>query len=344
MSDLKKLVLEKIAELGAANAKEYFGVSAGTISAWKNEKAEPSLAAAQKVMAVMPPTRLIEIEEAEDPKWAEIKSLGTPESVLELMKKGMEVAEVKPEPVNVSGAVTLLMPMYEGIPPESFTTLVRACKLYGMDKVSIIPRWRTLIIEARNDLAHKFLASKAEWCIFIDADGVFPCGSGPLLRKIKLALPEPKASRNIITQLMSHPADKLIVGAVYKDRTDGIRAQCELGFRSEAGNSRLMALFETDPKKVNNEDGLEECPWVGFAAVRIHRSVFERMKEAAKPGGVLAEIAPPAGREAEPYGFFDTNRQARGEDVKFCRRAGQLGIKVWLDRGCLLGHFGAKIY
>lgn len=317
--DLHKLVLDKIASIGDDESQKYFEVSAATISAWKLGRTVPKLAAAQKVVNELP-------------AHAPATAVAAP----------VAAEEVWEEPVKVGGAVTLLMPMMHGLPPETFTTLVRACKLYGMDKISIIPRWRTLIVEARNDLAHKFLATKNEWCIFIDADGVFPCGSGALLKKIHLDLPEPKASRNVISQLMSHPADKLIVGALYKDRAEGIRAQCEIGFRSAEGNARLMGLFNSSLK--NGEDGLEACPWVGFGAVRVHRSVFEKMIDAAKLGGPLADIAPPVGREGEPYGFFDTTRQARGEDVKFCRRAGQLGISVWLDRGCLLGHFGTKIY
>ena len=92
---------------------------------------------------------------------------------------------------------------------------------------------------------------------------------------------------------MSHPADKLIVGALYKDRRGGRKAQCEGGFKSDAENARLLGFFDG---KTQGDD-LEKHGWVGFGMVRTHRSVFERMKEAAKPGGPLEEIAPPKGRE-----------------------------------------------
>ena len=48
-TNLVRLVLDKIAELGDKRAQEYFEVSAGTISAWKSLKTFPSLVAAQKV-------------------------------------------------------------------------------------------------------------------------------------------------------------------------------------------------------------------------------------------------------------------------------------------------------
>jgi len=338
--DLKAAIISQIEKLGEEKAAEFFDVSLITLLSWKSGKTEPKLSMVQKAVDAMPPT-IVSV----DPEWEALKAVMPAKDWLALVEETKKPAasddDWEASAPAEKGAVTLLMPMMSGLAAETFTTLVRACKLYGMEKISIIPRWRTLIVEARNDLAQKALATKGEWFIYIDADGVFPCGSGGMLRKMGLNLPEPKASRNFIERLMSHPADKLIVGALYKDRRGGTRAQCERGFRSEQENARLLAMF--DPKATGN-DALEENGWVGFAAVRIHRSVFEKMIEAAKPGGILADIAPMPGRESEPYGFFDTTRQTRGEDVKFCRRAGQLGIKTWVDCGTILGHCGLKIY
>ena len=316
---LSTAVIDRINDLGD-KAPEYFGVPPGLIIQWVKGSRPVSIAAAEKVYA---------------------EAMAARAAVPALPQITTETAEAPAEPVNGTGHVHILLPMMDGIVPETFTTLFRACKQYRMERVSIIPKWRTLIIEARNDLAHKFLATKSEWCIFIDSDGVLPCGSGALLRMLGLNLPEPKASRNVIERLMSHPADKLVVGALYKDRRGGTRAQCEIAFRSAEENDRLLKMF--DPK-IKSTDGLEPSGWVGFGAVRIHRSVFEKMIQAAVPGGLLAEIAPPKGREGDAYGFFDTNRQARGEDVKFCRRAAQVGAAVYVDTGCILGHVGSKIY
>lgn len=302
--DLTKLVLDKLAALETVPAAvEYFGVAAPTISLWKSGKGLPTLKAAQKVW--------------EDTLLCQAPELWGKES---------------------RAQIQLLMPMMDWIEPMTFITLVRACKLYGFDKISIIPKDRTLIIEARNDLAARALLTTSEWFIFADADGIFPCGSGAILRKLGHNVPEPKASRNAIERLMSHPADKLIVGALYRDRRGGTRAQCEIAFRSPQENARLLGFFDGKTQG----DGLEETGWVGFSLVRINRSVFERMKEAAKPGGPLSDIAPV--REGQPHGFFDTTRQARGEDVKFCRRAEQIGVKVFVDNGLLCGHMGKKCY
>lgn len=303
--ELIKLVIDKINQLGDKAAQEYFEVSAGTISAWKSLKTFPSIVAAQKC-------------------WDESLACQAPE---------------------VWGAtnpshIAILMPAYESIEPVTFFTLFRAIKNYGMDKVTVIPRWRTLIVEARNDLVERALLTNAEYFIWVDADSVVPCGNSAVAKHHGLNIPEQKAARNAITRLMSHPADKLVVGALYKDRRGGNRAQCEAAFRSPQENERLLGYFTGKTQG----DALEKQGWVGFGMVRTHRSVFERMKEAAKPGGPLEEIRPPAGRESEPYGYFDTTRQARGEDVKFCRRCGQIGVEVFLDPGCILGHIGKVIF
>lgn len=304
--ELHQLVLNKIEQLGEAEAKVYFDVSGGTISAWRNKKTTPSLAAAAKCY--------------DD----------------SLRHNAPEANAITTEPV------TILLPQYENVEPTFMFTLIKAMKGYGMEKIGVIPKDRTLIIEARNWLAEMALLTKSEWFIFFDSDMVLPCGSAPMLRKQGMNYPEVKMNRNIITRLMSHPKDKLVVGCLYKDRRGINKAQCELAFRSESENTRLLGMF--DPKRPNAEaDGLEETGWVAFGGVRIHRSIFERMKEAAKPGGILEEIAPPKGREGEPYGYFDTTRVARGEDVKFCRRVQQLGEKVWVDTGATIGHMGKRL-
>lgn len=318
--DLQKLVLDKIAALGSpAVAQEYFGVSPAAISTWKSGKIAPTLKAAQKVLDEMPATETVQVP---------------PLQILET------VAPPEPEATFGSEQVVLLMPMYESVEPLAFITLVRSMKLYGMDKISIIPITRTLIDEARNSLVQKFMAipSKPEWCVFVDADQIFPCGHGGILKKMGLELPEPKASRNFLTRLMSHPKEARIVGALYKNRRGSFKPAVEIAYRSPQEDARIRGLFDGKTKT----DGLEETGWIGFGGVRIHRSVFEEMQAAAVPGGALAEIAPPVGRERDAFGYFGRTAAMRGEDIAFSRRAGKIGIKVWCDHGLCMGHQGKQ--
>jgi len=305
--DLARLVLDKIAALGEAEAVEYFGVSKATLSHWRTGKNLPSLEAAQKV-------------------WSD--------SLL------CQCPEVWGNAANAT--VQFLLPAYTTIEPLFFVTLFRSCKLYGVEKVNIIPKMRTLIVEARNDLIAKALLTKSEWFIFGDADSVLPCGSGSMLRGIGLDIPEPMASFNAIDRLMSHPKEHRIVGAMYKDRRGGNKVQCEAAFRSTHENERLLGIFSGK----NKPNGLEKMGWTGFGLVRVHRSVFEEMvSEASKPGSLLSAILPPPPpRHKEPFGFFGRSARFRGEDIYFCRHAEMIGIHTYVDTGLLLGHIGSKIY
>lgn len=316
--DLTKIITDKIEELGSsAAAQEYFGVSPTAISTWRSGKISPTLKAAQKVLDEMPERAV--------------------PAVMQIVE---QVPPAEPESTVGKEEVVLLMPIYETVEPLTFITLVRSMKLYGMEKVSIIPICRTLIDEARNTLVQKFMAipSKPEWCIFPDADQIFPCGHGGILKKMGLELPEPKASRNFLTRLMSHPKEARIVGALYKNRRGSFKPAVEIAYRSPQEDARIRGLFDGSTKT----DGLEETGWVGFGGVRIHRSVFEEFQAAAAPGGLLSEIAPPVGRERDAFGYFGRTPQWRGEDISFCRRAQKIGIKAYVDTGCLLGHQGKQ--
>ena len=156
--ELTRLVLDKIEVLGEECARAYFEVSAGTISAWRNGKNPPSLAAAQRV-------------------FDEQLKYNAPEAT-----------------TGEKSALVLCLPQYEAVAPLNFFTLFRCCKLYGIEKISMIPKMRTLIDEARCDLAERFLLTGSEWCVMVDSDMVLPCGSAAMLRKYGFSLPEDRKS------------------------------------------------------------------------------------------------------------------------------------------------------
>lgn len=306
--ELVRLVLDKIAELGDARAREYFDVSAGTISAWKSLKTFPSIVAAQKV-------------------WDESLACRSPE-----IWGG-----------NGKESVMVLLPVYETIEPFFFISLMKCMKLYGMDRITLIPVTRTLIEEARNDLVAKALLTKAEWFIFMDCDMILPCGSANLARKMGFNGPDVKLNRNAIERLMSHPKEYRIIGGLYRDRRVGNRVLCAKAFGNQNENARLMGLFSGDTK----DDGLEDAGgWVAPGMSRFHRSVFEEMAaEARKPNSPLADILPPPPpRDKEPMGFFGRTSAWRGEDIAMMRRAGLIGIKSYIDTGLIMGHVGRKVF
>lgn len=304
--ELVRLVLDKIHELGDIKAREYFEVSAGTISAWRNLKTFPSIVAAQKV-------------------WDDSPLCQTPE----VWGKGGEVPLV------------IGLPIYGDMSPLNHITLFANYRRYGIEKITIIPRFRTLIDEARCDLAQKFLVTKAEWLVMCDDDSILPTGNTAFLRKNGWNVPERLGNRVALERLMSHPKEYRIVGALYRDRKGGVKAQCERAFRSPQENARLLDIMSG---KNLTDDGLEENGWTGTGLIRIHRSVFEEMAEASKNGGPLAEIAAPPEHGDRPLGFFGRSSRWRGEDVGFGMRAGLISIKSYTDVGLYVGHKGDAIF
>lgn len=306
--ELTKLVLDKIKELGTTNAGEYFGVSKGTIDSWRTLKTFPSIVAAQKC-------------------WDD------------------SLLAMSPEVWGGNGKedVCIALPAYETIEPFFLISLLKMLKGYGMDRVRIIPKTRTLIEEARNDLVEKALLTNAKYIVFLDVDMILPCGSPALLKKMGVNIPDAKAGRNALVRIMSHPEEHRIVGAVYRDRRGGNRIQCAKAFGSPEENARLIGLFDGTTK----DDGLEDAGgWVAMGMVRFHRNVFEQMKaEAVKPNSPIAEICPPPPpRDKEPFGFFGRSSKWRGEDVAVCRRAQMINIKTEIDTGILCGHVGRRVF
>jgi len=304
--ELVRLVLDKITVLGDTQAAKYFDVSRGTIISWRNLTTFPSIVAAQKV-------------------WDESLACRTPETW----------GKAENVPLQV------LLPIYNQVEPMNHITLMANYRHYGIDKINGIPKLRTLIDEARNDLAHSFMnASHSEYCLFVDSDMVLPIGNAAVLRKHGWNVPDLQGNRYAFERIMSWGPEYQIIGGLYRDRRNGTRAQCERAFRSTGENERLISIIEGR----GGNDGPEENGWVATGFLRIHRSVFEAMAKEARPGGVLEDIAPPPGREKDPIGFFGRSAKYRGEDVALGRRAGMLGIRSWVDTGLLLGHKGDKIY
>lgn len=306
--ELVRLVLDKINELGDKAAQEYFEVSAGTISAWKTLKTFPSIVAAQKC-------------------WDE------------------SLAAQSPEIWNGNGKekIAILLPMYETVEPFFLVSFLKMLKGYGMENVTIIPKTRTLIEEARNDLVDRAMLTPCQKFVFLDVDMIPPCGSPGLLKKMGVNIPEKNALINALAKITSHPDDKRIVGALYRDRRGGHRAQVAKAFGSPQENARLISMFEGKEPTVGLEDS---GGWIALGMVMAHRNVFEQMRaEAVKPGSPLAEICPPPPpRDKEPFGYFGRSSKHRGEDVAFGRRAEMIGIKTYIDTDILCGHVGRRVF
>lgn len=208
MTDLKKLVIDKIGDLGVAKSKEFFGVSCGTISNWASGKTDPSLEAAQKVL--------------------ELTGTACDSSESEIyMWEGKDVI--------------MLLPVYRGFSADTHYTLFANYAKYGPDKIGMLMEKRTVIHESRNMLVHKARKIKPKYVIMTDDDMILPCGSPDLFQSRYGASGRKGYGFNAISRIMSHPEDKRIVGGLYFGRNAMGKAQCCSGFSSESENQKLRS-------------------------------------------------------------------------------------------------------
>lgn len=293
---LSRLVQNKIEELGVSGASKHFGVSIGTVSNWLNGKTSPSVEAVEIVLAESQPVIANVDENPHLTMW-----------------EGKDVI--------------LLQPTYRTINPKTHFTLFANYAKYGPDKIGIIPQEGTVIHESRNILVHKWLQTNARFGIMVDDDMVLPCGNDMIFNgNFEAGIKTECAKLNAISRIMSHGADKAIVGALYYGRHRYGKAQCSMGFRNEDYNDKFRA---------EQYSGLVADDWVGTGFIRIERSSILKLKEAID-GGMFPECLP--SREGEWYGYFNPLKVGIGEDVSFCTRMKKIGIQTYVDASLVCLH------
>lgn len=208
MIDLKQEILDRIGKMGAKEAATFFGTTPAIISKWSSGKLQPSLAAAQKILADCPSQN----NEPELTSW-----------------EGKDVI--------------MLLPVYRTFSADTHFTLFANYAKYGPEKIGMIQEKRTVIHEARNILIHKALKTDANWFIFVDDDMILPCGSSALFNgRYGARIENARAGLTAISRIMSHPSDKRIVGALYFGRHENGKAQCSSGFTSTQENEKLHRM------------------------------------------------------------------------------------------------------
>ena len=168
------------------------------------------------------------------------------------------------------------------------------------------------IVGARNDVAKAFLASESEWLLWIDSDMGF----------------EPDSAYRLLAA--ADPVERPIVGGlcfmnreVAHDGMFGFRTQPWPTIYDYRHDDNGVLRFLSSPLYPVNT--LVRCRATGSAFVLIHRSVFERIRDA----GI-----------GDPYDKVPaSDGRLMGEDVSFCVRAGTLDIPVHVHTGVRTTHF-----
>lgn len=296
-------VRAKIELLGQERASKYFGISIGTVSLWARG-GKPSLEAGQLI-------------------------LNEYYSNVEILNQVVDGQMPKSE-LWEGRNVIILLPVYRNISYATQKTLFHNYSKYGAEKIGLIMYPRTLIVEARNILAMKFLRTTAEWAIFIDDDIVLPCGSADVFNnEFGAALPKPYSEYLFIDRIMENNLP--LVGALYFGRHAAGKAQYSGGFESAVENANAHKLVNP---------GIKPCSWVATGAMKIHRSVFEKIMTAAPEH--FPDIIPT--QEGRPWGFFRQFGNGIGEDVSFCYRAAKVGVQPHVDTSLICLHEGTCYY
>ena len=298
--DLDKYVRDKIDQLGSKKATEFFinprtdkQITIPTIHNWyKGETAIPTWAA-QKVF-----NEFEQYVHHEDimAEWANKKLI-------------------------------IGMPCYKDSTPFYwFGMLCLLEKHHGKIGFDIVTR--TMIVQARNLLATKFMKTKADWLLMIDDDQVFPCGSpGVYTHKFNSKIGEPFASMDIVSRLLSHKTP--LVGALYFGKHDDGRGQ----YAEALGSDQENRYAHGGPY-----DELRATKWVATGGMLIHRSVFEAIERK------FPDVIASGGGGTTGNGYFTPLAANTGEDMSFCTRAAECGIQSFVDMGCMMGHIGFRSY
>lgn len=255
-----------------------------------------------------------------------------PVTISEITQDSKELhARIEAFKVHWDGkSVIVALPVYRSLNPNTHFTLMMNYAQYGVEKLGVIMKDRTVIHECRNELIH--IAKQipgAKTVLMFDDDMLLPPGNEGIVNGLfELGLPKEQAMMSTISRLMSHPYGSGVIGGLYYGRHKWGMPQCDWGFNENRGNL-------ANALRAGQFSGLQKMPWVGTGAIRIDLSDIEILEKEID-AGKFPGCEPKPGRW---YGYFTPFSSAVGEDVSFCRRMTESGVSVSLDASLVLGHF-----
>ena len=186
------------------------------------------------------------------------------------------------------------MVAYKTTNPVTAFVLTALALDFGRDKIRFdMECGNSMIYQARNKLAAKFLETDARWLLMLD-DDMIPCIGRPEWMRFwvpsarnVLDLP---LQRHIVHKLIGN--NKTIVGAAYFERREGAGLVCS--------DQSLV------PRARQYDDAVVEVDWLGTGAMLVHRRVFED----------IAKTYPDIDGN-----YFHPIDGKTGEDISFCIRA-----------------------
>ena len=188
----------------------------------------------------------------------------------------------------------------------------------------------SLITRARNELVHWFLENKYDYLMFVDADIGF--------------------DETAVLQLLA--ADKDVVCGLYPKKEIDWKQVSKAAREGkdnlqDYGGSFVFNMIGNDDAETD-ETGCIEVRHGGTGFMLIKREVFETMKSHVK--SYINDVID-LGKNLNQdriYEFFpvfiDEQERLLSEDYAFCRKARDIGYKVYAAPWVQLGHFGTYLF
>ena len=194
----------------------------------------------------------------------------------------------------------IAVPVYDAIKPESMTGI-----LSNFQKdVAIAVEARSLVMDARNNLAVRALEGGYDYILWCDADMDIPKGA--------------------VAQLIKDAEDHEFVSGIMFKRcfpTEPVILKDLFWEKSGSGIiTHGSTIYRDYPK-----DQLFEIAGCGFGFCIMHTKILEKIVQRfnESPFNMLPQM---------------------GEDYSFCWRLQQIGVKMWCDSRVKIGHVGTYIY
>jgi hypothetical protein len=205
--------------------------------------------------------------------------------------------------------------LVQGVFVVGLTDLLRSA--FGRSALVDVHGWQSgpAVATARDHLARRFLAGRAEVLVFADTDMAF--------------------TAEHVAELLEATREAGVVGCSYVGVAPSSGEPYQEAARLDAkGNLRPIALLPADA-------GLVEVDAVGAGLMAIRREVLEAVKEVTRqsPNPGLRDVIQAGYGEPLPW-FAMTVRcgWAIGEDYEFCLRAREAGHRVVVAAGVRVPH------
>lgn len=225
--------------------------------------------------------------------------------------------------------VTMMLPYIDGIRGPVVAAALYYAKIFDIGFEIL---GNTEIDKARNELADRFLKSRAEWSFWVDSDVFIPYGKAdPFLAYTQATKGREFASHNTLLRLMGHR--QVMVGGVYAGRFKRapLTIQPDLAPRNPMDSRASEAIREG-----KSAGGLVPVDWLAAGLMLVHKTVFQAIMK-------TQPVEPNFPGEYYPF-FTRFSDVTGGEDIAFCYRARKAGVQPVLDTEVRAGHIGLSMF